>query len=488
MNHCKDCERHLQRIAVLETKIKMQEDGFLDDTLPRNLLAADKQTQDGKPIRRTVSTNTGLLSPPDANKNKLLVNTTRRMNEENILPLNLPSRGQTFYEKIGTKPKNRCPLLENANTSSTPIEDANAWTVVKRRKNGRIKVKTVSFENETLPLDNRFLPLLSQPDWPSDKAISPATTVFIGTSSIQDTHRMAGNEIKSYCFPNKSILDIPKEIPDIMTSNKSMSKIILQVAQRDIHKQNSEILKRDFTELLRTISSLDCEVYISGPLPSINMNSEKFSRTLALNTWLTSACMQNNVNFIDHFDIFWKRTDLFREDGFHLSRAGETALTLNIHNALRHPIFTINSTPQNTMSSIAQLTPSAVSSITVNIDKDKIPLVAACDTAQRSTPLSDQQSREDQESREMEPINDDDTSESSDFAFELSPPPSPLAFTQRMNQLVYAGLKLTPSLASPGFSSPVPPRRSKRAVPPPAPSKRPFPPPPPSRPHALSPY
>lgn len=60
-----------------------------------------------------------------------------------------------------------------------------------------------------------------------------------------------------------------------------MKNIILNIGSNDIVKQQSEVLKQDFSDLLITVSCLDTEVFISGPLPPFRKGVEKFSRLLS---------------------------------------------------------------------------------------------------------------------------------------------------------------------------------------------------------------
>ena len=63
---------------------------------------------------------------------------------------------------------------------------------------------------------------------------------------------------------------------------------------------------------------------------------ERFSRLFALNTWLSTACTDHSVNFIDNFNFFWDRRHLFKANGVCLNKSGVKLFISNIFNCLRH--------------------------------------------------------------------------------------------------------------------------------------------------------
>ncbi len=62
---------------------------------------------------------------------------------------------------------------------------------------------------------------------------------------------------------------------------------------------------------------------------------EHFSRILSLNTWLLSTCKTLNIDFINNFNLFWNRAQLFSPDGVHPNWLGRKMLTANLQYAVR---------------------------------------------------------------------------------------------------------------------------------------------------------
>lgn len=62
--------------------------------------------------------------------------------------------------------------------------------------------------------------------------------------------------------------------------------------------------------------------------------AESFTGLLALNTWLTSACLSHGIKFIDNFNIFWNCKDRFQHYGFHPNIPGSRLPGANLSHVL----------------------------------------------------------------------------------------------------------------------------------------------------------
>uniref|UniRef100_A0A3Q3SCN1 SGNH hydrolase-type esterase domain-containing protein n=1 Tax=Mastacembelus armatus TaxID=205130 RepID=A0A3Q3SCN1_9TELE len=224
-------------------------------------------------------------------------------------------------------------------SSSTPVQrKAQPWITAKGKRSNKTPKKL------TVQLQNRFAPLLQDPR--SDHLDNPPhpqrgvrsenstedrklrgkltgpQTLIVGDLAIKDVRRMCSNNTKVLYFPKDMVSDTTDKILSIVAENPTVKNLVLHTGANDIVKQQSEILKKDFNNLLNTVRSLNAEVFISGPLPPVRGGTEKFSRLLALNTWLSTACDVHSVHFIDNFNHFWDRRHLFKGDGLSLNKSG----------------------------------------------------------------------------------------------------------------------------------------------------------------------
>ncbi|CAI5671392.1 unnamed protein product [Oreochromis niloticus] len=148
---------------------------------------------------------------------------------------------------------------------------------------------------------------------------------------------MCGKNTKVLCFPKDMVNNLKERILQIADEYPTVTNIVLHTGSNDVSKQQSEVLKRDFTGLLNTVNSLNAAVFISGPVPPIRGGDERFSRLFALNKWLVSACTDDSVHFINNFNIFWERRHLFKANGFNFNKSGVKLFTSNLFYSIRHP-------------------------------------------------------------------------------------------------------------------------------------------------------
>ncbi|CAJ1085741.1 unnamed protein product [Xyrichtys novacula] len=321
-----DYHKLLQKIAVLETKINR-----LEANVDRN----------GRCGNETTSC--------DQNHNTQLIT----IDQEDYGSSNASSS-----DSLGAKPKSSHWNMGGQVTSRAQhpeICDETGWpklssTPVQRKKQpwiaakGGPKIKNnLPPQQPSLSLHNRFAPLLRNPgsSSPHSRVRSERKskngepqTLIVGDSAIKDIQNMSKNS-KVLCFPKDMVCDITGKIQDIVASYPSLTAIVIHCGANDIVTEQSEKLKRDFSELLKTVSSLNAQVFISGPLPPIKRGDMRFSRLFALNRWLSTACTK--VNFIDNFRLFWDRRHYFRADGLSLNKAGVKLFTSNLYHSLRHP-------------------------------------------------------------------------------------------------------------------------------------------------------
>ena len=169
---------------------------------------------------------------------------------------------------------------------------------------------------------------------PASTSRQQATTLVIGDSIVRRV-RLRGAITLS--FPGANVVDVTEKIPSVLASHPEVNRVIIHVGTNDTTKQQSELLKRDFTQLFNQLSRFQrLAVFISGPTPTCGRGIGRFSRLLSLNTWLSSACSTHKVGFIDNFDVFWERRHLFGPDGLHLNRAGTRVLSANLAYGVQH--------------------------------------------------------------------------------------------------------------------------------------------------------
>ncbi len=100
---------------------------------------------------------------------------------------------------------------------------------------------------------------------------------------MKDVKSMFSKNAGVHCFPKDMVSDLAVVFLHIVASHPTVKNIVLHIGPNDVAKQQSEVLKWDFTVLMNMVSSVKAEVFISGPLLPVRGGDERFSRLRALN-------------------------------------------------------------------------------------------------------------------------------------------------------------------------------------------------------------
>ncbi len=342
----------------------------------------------------------------------------------------------------------------------------------------------------------------------SAQSAAEPRTLIVGDSIIRNVRTRTAT---TCCFHQATVSDVNKELRSIVMKHKTANRVIIHVGKNDIRIGQSELLKQDFSELFETLQRLEVQSFISGPLPA--RGTTMFSRLLGLNTWLQRTCSTKGVNFIDNFNIFWGHRQLFKLDGLHPNKLGARVLKDNFYFSLRHPSVVcanplIHSPGQN-MSDHRTSYPSHYvveeshkdtdnatqpkQALLMDIPAEPCPQSSShadCDVSQQlqdSAPKDDflenslgsqDNTSQSPETPELEPRSPDTLSLSpapgqnmprSPDTLSLSPASPLLSFSQKMEELVYAGTKLSasPQISTKKQRAPQPPKTAGSALPPP---------------------
>ncbi|KAK0144166.1 STAGA complex 65 subunit gamma [Merluccius polli] len=216
------------------------------------------------------------------------------------------------------------------------FHEAGIGSVLSLQRFWQVRIK----DYHSYMLQNRFAPLLQDPDSPKERSSSSTgeryeaksytkrlqkelttgpQTLIVGDGAVNKTKHFFSKNTKVLCFTNDMVSNISEKILEITAEHPTVKSLVIHTGALDVVKQKSEVLKRDFNDLLNKVRCLNTEVFISGPLPTVRRGDERFSRLLMLNRWLKDTCA---VNFIDNFNIFWERRHLFEADGFCLNKSG----------------------------------------------------------------------------------------------------------------------------------------------------------------------
>ncbi len=357
-----DFYKLLQKVTVLETKIQR-----LEVNVEVNGLCGNDTTF-------LWSQNSG---QEHANTRLISTNKTTKKQEACVLG-NKSKSGSPPWNALGAKPKSKSFPWEmggrvTGRTQRPEICDATGWPALSSRQSasstpvlgrtqpwtaakGRVSNKPP--QQPSVQQQNRFSPLLQDPSDDLDnipsshrrvrteskseskrlqrKLTTGPQTLIVGDAAVNDVRSMCSKNTKVLCFPKDTVSDLAERILHIVAEHPTVKNIILHIGTNDVVKQQSEVLKEDFNNLLNIVSSLNAEVFISGRIPPVRRGAERFSRLMALNRWLSAACTVHSVHFIENFYFLWGRRHLFKADGLRLNKSGVKLFSSNLFYFLRH--------------------------------------------------------------------------------------------------------------------------------------------------------
>ncbi|XP_051781216.1 uncharacterized protein LOC127527224 [Erpetoichthys calabaricus] len=192
------------------------------------------------------------------------------------------------------------------------------------------KARTPPSAQASISTQNRFDPL-RVPSLPS----TPGDVIVVGDSIVRNCNIACPNR-KSFvsCFPGACVRDVMRRVATIYKKhkNRAVGSIALHAGVNDIRHRQSEILKADFAALIKDTKerTLSARIFISGPLSLVRQSNEYYSRLLVLNNWLKGFCKNQDIGFIDNWDLFWERPCFFKWDGLHLNRFSTRVFSENI--------------------------------------------------------------------------------------------------------------------------------------------------------------
>lgn len=198
----------------------------------------------------------------------------------------------------------------------------------------------------TVPLRNRYIVLdtveeadLTEQDHSErDSGILPSAAikrarrnaVVIGDSIVRGTDKRFCEPDKDTrmvcCLPGARVRDVSDRVQSILRREGEQPEVLVHVGTNDMDRKREEVLKKDYWELGRKLKSRTSRVIISGLLPELRANDGKNSRIKQMNVWLSNWCRGQGFKFLDHWDLFWGRYDLYKNDGLHLNSKGTNIL------------------------------------------------------------------------------------------------------------------------------------------------------------------
>ena len=139
------------------------------------------------------------------------------------------------------------------------------------------------------------------------------------------------------CLPGAGVQDVVEKFKRVVKGTGKEAIVVVHVGVNDVCKKGlgSEELVRRYKELLREIKESGRRCIVSGVLPRQKVGGKWLSHALGLNDRLRRMCGEWKVGFMDEWDRFYGRQELYAMDGIHFSRKGVSELSECLERVVR---------------------------------------------------------------------------------------------------------------------------------------------------------
>ena len=136
--------------------------------------------------------------------------------------------------------------------------------------------------------------------------------------------RSSNSRRKRFCYPGAKLDDITAACDDVTKDADRNTLLIVHAGTNDVQSTRSEELLEKYRRMIRRFKSkVDASnVIISGILPRVGAEQSFYNKAFSTNNRLKTLCSQENVQFVNFWDNFYRDTFLYQTDGVHLNSVG----------------------------------------------------------------------------------------------------------------------------------------------------------------------
>ena len=128
------------------------------------------------------------------------------------------------------------------------------------------------------------------------------------------------------CLPGARVRDVSDRVQGILKWEGMEPEVVVHIGTNDIGRKGEEVLKQEYKELGWQLRRRTAKVVMSGLLPVPRDSERRNEIRWRMNAWLRDWSRGQGFKFMDHWDLFWGRRDLFKKDGLHLNPRGTNIL------------------------------------------------------------------------------------------------------------------------------------------------------------------
>ena len=376
-NHCNIVEKHLIPCCLCKMYLEMTQAEFLQKFDPSNLNFVDYVCPECMHKNELTQRISELMQEVGELKRKLELRNLENSLDRTIEEMTLKMSSLNFYnnstiiDNDNTLPHNApCDskenfmgkgILENSNSRETPHKYLSAPTFCAPKLNNEIDPEDT---DEIITVNSSIYSNSSLKEIQTDQNRTRSSRI----QNAKKNHHISRYEtdkhqIKCLLIGDKTLRNVNISQQEYFDHGKFMKimhpnmkvqnavnliqylkrkvypnleTVIVHAGTNNLSDRRSSETFAYFEELFFTLNYLNIQLIISGPIPTAAMRMEMFSRTVDLNLWLNKWTNENDILFLNNFDLYWLQTDLFDHSGKHLNWQGAKVLSNYILCSLRY--------------------------------------------------------------------------------------------------------------------------------------------------------
>ena len=163
------------------------------------------------------------------------------------------------------------------------------------------------------------------------------STIYVGDSIVRKTDRRLGKgKDVVVCLPGARIEHVTERVEKIMGRGKG-GTILVHVGTNNADKEGTTAIVDTYRNLLKkTKEARVGQVILSGILPVFGNRIDGYrnSKRMAINGMMKRLCKEEDVGYVDLWDSFVGKEDMYVRDCLHLSGMGAAVFAAGLSGAV----------------------------------------------------------------------------------------------------------------------------------------------------------
>ena len=163
------------------------------------------------------------------------------------------------------------------------------------------------------------------------------STIYVGDSIVRKTDSTLNkDEDIVVCLPGARIEHAKERVQRIMGLGNG-GTILVHIGTNNADKEGTTAIVKTYRNLLKkTKEARVGQIILSGVLPVFGTSSQRYrnSRRMAVNGMVKQLCREEEVGFVDLWDSFVGKEEMYLRDGLHLSGKGTAVFAGDLSGAV----------------------------------------------------------------------------------------------------------------------------------------------------------